>query len=127
MVTSGGVARLYVSNVTSGDAAFLLGPIGAMAAVPTAAVLIAVLRRPRWWVWFGGCLTVGVSLAWLAYWYYWGKAFDYADAYQPVPASIEASKTAAMALCAVCVVMLAAGAVVAIVKQERVTHVPSPL
>ncbi len=93
------------------DIVFLAGPVGAVAVVPAVVALLAVARRPRWAVWLTASLSAGVGLTWLSYWVLWGKAFDYADAFQPVPAPLEAALNTTMTLCAGGVVLLGATAI----------------
>ena len=89
-----------VWHMNLADVAFLVGPVGAVVLVPLALVLVAVNPRPRWVLLLGIALSVMAGAAWFTYWGLWGAAFDYADAYRPVPAAIEASLNTAMALSA---------------------------
>ena len=107
-------------------AIFLLITGGVPGVALGAGVLIAVLRDPRWWVWLGTLLALGEIIAWLVFWYFWGKAFDYADANQPVPQSIRAAEDAAVALCAAGVGLLATGSGIALFQHARARHAPRP-
>ena len=109
------------------DIVFLVGPVGAVAVVPAVVALLAVVRRPRWAVWLTASLSVGVGVAWLSYWVLWGKAFDYADAFRPVPAPLEDALNTTMALCAGGVVLLGATAVtIALLAMSQRASLRSP-
>lgn len=47
-------------------------------------------------------------MAFVAYWYAWGKAFDYADTYRPVPPPIDRASNIAIAVGFVATMMVAA-------------------
>ena len=49
-----------------------------------------------------------MALAWLAYWYLWGKAFEYGDTYRPVPRALDRALNIAMAACFILSVAIAA-------------------
>lgn len=108
-----------------GNTAFMVGPIGAILVIPLAvvAVVVGVLRRPRWAVRAIVARQAGAGVAWLAYWVLWYRAFDYADAGKPVPAPIEAASNATMVLCAGGIVLLttAAGAL-AVSRRRQIEH-----
>ena len=83
------------------DPVFLIGPLGAVVVVPVAMAVLAVRRQPRWAVWLGIGLALIVAASWLGYWFLWGRGFDYADAYQPVPAAVDTGLSVTMTLAAV--------------------------
>jgi len=69
---------------------FLTGPIGAPLLAPLSVTAIAVVKGPRWvFVILGAALTAVVAWSFIAYWFLWGKAFDYADANKLVPARLD--------------------------------------
>jgi hypothetical protein len=86
--------------MSAGDVLFLLGPVGALLLVPGACVLVLVGGRPKWAMWAVLALGPVAAVSWVAYWVSWGRAFEYADAYQPVPGSVEGIAGAAMGMCA---------------------------
>lgn len=99
------------------DLVFLTGPIGAPVLVPLSVAAIAVVKGPRWaFIILGAALTAVVGLSFIAYWFLWGQAFDYADANKPVPARLDLASNVTMTLCGIAslaLVVLAAAAVVA--------------
>ena len=98
---------------------FYLGPFGAPFLVPTAAVVIAVLRRPVWLLWGGGVVTVWTALAWVVFLWFWGEGFDYADANRPVPTGIDAAMNIAAVVCAGGVAILMVLLVATVVDLRR--------
>src|SRR5215210_2986731 len=82
-----------------GDAAFLVGPLGALLLVPAACVLVVAGRRPRWAMWAVVVLAPIAAVSWLVYWVSLGRSFEFADAYQPVPDSVQRIGDAAMSIC----------------------------
>ena len=47
-------------------------------------------------------------LAWVTYWYLWGKALDYADTYRPVPVALDRASNIAIAACFMSTLLVAA-------------------
>lgn len=104
--------------MTAADAMFLLGPVGALAVVP-ASVAILVWSRPRTWaIWVGVMLVATVAAGWLAYWVNWGWAFEYADAFQPIPAALAARQERLSAVTAVSTIGLAMAAVACVASKR---------
>lgn len=73
----------------------LVGPLVALCIC----VLLAVARQPRRVVTVAMALTAALAVSWVTYWYLWGKAFDYADSYRPVPLALDRASTLLTALC----------------------------
>jgi hypothetical protein len=92
--------------MSAADVAFLLGPIGALLVVPAASLLVLAGRRPKWAMWAVVALAPIATVTWLVYWLSWGRAFEYADAYQSVPDSVQGVGDAAMGTCAAAVLAL---------------------
>lgn len=101
------------------DIAFLAGPLGALVIAPVAVVVLVVRRPPRWILWLGVALVLIVAASWLGYWFLWQRAFGYADAYEPVPAAVDAGEGVTMAVAAVGSVGLAMTTVTALVFPTR--------
>jgi hypothetical protein len=99
------------------DLVFLTGPFGGGLVLTILSwTVIAVVKRPRWVYILGVTLTAVFVWSFVAYWFLWGKAFDYADADKPVPARIDFASNVSMTLCslaALALVVLAAAAVLA--------------
>lgn len=93
-----------------GDVAFVVGIFLGPPLVLIACVLLRVARQPRWVLATALALSAVTALAWIAYWYLWGKAFEYADAdtYAPVPAALDRASNIAIAVCFTGTMMLAA-------------------
>lgn len=104
--------------MTVDDAAFLVGPLGALVLMPLAVMTLA-FRRPRWGAWVGAPLLVAVVYSWLAYWLYWGRAFDFADGNHQVPDSLEAQKLFWSAATAAFMVALALAAGVSLARPGQ--------
>ena len=51
-----------------------------------------------------------MAMAWFFYWYLWGKVFDYADTYRPVPLALDRASNIAIAVCFTSSVLVAARA-----------------
>jgi hypothetical protein len=101
------------------DLVFLFGPVGAVVLVPLAMAVFAVRRQPRWAVWLGICLAMIVSAAWLGYWLLWGRGFDNADAFQPVPTAVNTGLGVTMTVAAVGTAALTVLAATALVAPRR--------
>lgn len=100
------------------EAAFIVGPFGALVLLPLS-VMTVVWRRPAWGLWVAAPLVVGTVVSWLAYWLFWGRAFELADTYQPVPESLLAQKEWATAATAAFMVALVVVAVVSLARPRR--------
>jgi hypothetical protein len=87
--------------------------------VSLAMSVLAVCRQPRWAVWLGICLALIVSAGWLGYWFLWGRAFDSADAFQPVPATVNTGLGVTMTVAAVGTAALTVLAAIALVAPRR--------
>ena len=102
------------------DVVFLTGPIVAPVLVPLSVTAIAVVKGPRWvFVILGAALTAVVGSSFIAYWFLWGKAFDYADANKPVPARLDLASNVAMTLCSIATLALVVLAATAVVEKRR--------
>ena len=98
------------------DLVLLTGPFGALVLAPLSFTVLAVVKRPRWVFILGAALTAVAALSFIAYWFLWGQAFDYADTNKPVPSRLDVASNVAMTLCSLAslaLVVLAAAAVVA--------------
>jgi hypothetical protein len=111
--------RCSVRRMGLADLVFLLGPVGAVVLVPVAVAVLAVRRQPRWAVWLGICLALIVSAAWLGYWFLWGRGFDSADAFQPVPAAVDTGLGVTMTVAAVGTAAFTVLAAAALVTPRR--------
>jgi hypothetical protein len=90
-----------------------------MVLVPLAMAVLAVRRQPRWAVWLGICLALVVSAGWLGYRFLWGGGFDSADAFQPVPATVNSGWGVTMTVAAVGTAALTVLAATALVAPRR--------
>ncbi|KGN34393.1 hypothetical protein N802_12375 [Knoellia sinensis KCTC 19936] len=104
--------------MTAAEASFLLGPVGALLVVPTAMATLVLARPSRRAAWGGAALAAVVAACWLAYWVNWGWVFDYADALQPVPASLEVRQTRLSVATAVGTVGLALAAGITLARTR---------
>jgi hypothetical protein len=98
------------------DLVFLTGPLGGLVLTVVSCAVIAAVKRPRWVYILGATLTAVFVWSFIAYWFLWGEAFDFADANKPVPARLDVASNVAMTLCgiaALALVVLAAAAVLA--------------
>jgi len=82
-----------------GDFVFVVGVFAGPLLVLSTCVLLRVTRQPRWVLISAVALSAVMALAWVAYWYLWGKAFDYADTYRPVPPALDWASNVAIAAC----------------------------
>lgn len=105
------------------DLVFLTGPIGAPVLASLSVAAIAVVRGPRLvFIVLGAALTAVVALSFIAYWFFWGPAFDYADANRPVPTRLDLASNLMMTLSSIAslaLVVLAAAAVIAKLRARR--------
>jgi hypothetical protein len=95
-----------------------VGPLGAVVVVPLAMVVLAVRRYPTWAVWVGGLMALAAAVSWLAYWFLWGRTFDYADAYQQVPGRLDTALGVTMTVAALGCVGVTLIAVTSIVHSR---------
>jgi hypothetical protein len=93
--------RCSVCTMSLADLVFLLGPLGAVVVVPVAMAVLAIRRQPRWAVWLGVGLALIVATAWLGYWFLWGRGFESADSFEPVPAAVDTGLGVTMTVAAV--------------------------
>lgn len=114
---------------TIGDVVFVVGVFAGPLLVLSTCVLLRVTRQPRWVFVTAAALSAVMALAWVTYWYAWGKAFDYADTYRPVPLALDRASDVAIAACFMLSVLVAAlGAsrlVVAWINRGKAGLVPS--
>lgn len=88
--------RNYDSPVSPLDLAFVVGPLGAPVISTLSIVALAVVRPARRGMWLGVTFLAVTAVAWLTYWFMWGKAFDRVDAGLDPRANIEAAMNAAI-------------------------------
>ena len=69
---------------------------------------IVATRQPRWVSATATAFGVIAATAFIAYWYLWGKAFDYADANRSVPTALDQASNIAIAVCLVASLSVAA-------------------
>lgn len=93
---------------TIGDIVFAVGIIAGPPLVLSTGVLLRVTRQPRWVFATAVALSAVMALAWVTYWYLWGKAFDYADTYAPVPLALDRASTIAITACFTSTLLVAA-------------------
>ncbi|MGH3987656.1 MAG: hypothetical protein ACRDTZ_10100 [Pseudonocardiaceae bacterium] len=96
-----------------GDLAFVVALSIGPAIFIVSIVLLLVLRQPRWvraTVVALGAVTVA---SFAAYAYVWGRAFDHADANQPVPRGIDLASNATL------LIFVCAGAAVVTLGAAR--------
>jgi len=102
------------------DLVFLTGPFGALVLAPLSVTAIAVVKGPRWvFIILGAALTAVAALSFIAYWFLWGQAFDYADTNKPVPARLDLASNVAMTLCSIASLALVVLAATAVVAKRR--------
>src|SRR5690348_3333189 len=103
----------------------LVGPLVALCIC----VLLAAARQPRRVVTVAMALTAALAISWVAYWYLWGKAFDYADNYQPVPLGLDRASTLLIVVCVLLSLLVSAlgASRLAVARTERRlgSHSPS--
>lgn len=93
---------------TIADLPFVVGIlVGPPLAVVTC-VLLKGARQPRWVLATALAPSAVAALASVAYWYLWGKAFEYADTYRPVPPGVDRASNIAIAVGFVSTLMVAA-------------------
>ncbi len=106
-------------SMSLADIAFAVGPLGAVVVVPLAMVVLAVRRHPVWAVWLGALLALTVAVSWLAYWFLWGSAFDYANAFKQVPGRVDTALGVTMTVAALGCVGVALTTVTAVAHSRR--------
>ena len=84
---------------TIADFVFAVGIFAGPPLVLSTCVLLLVTRQPRWVLVTAVALSAVMAIAWVTYWYLWGKAFDYADTYRPVPLALDRASNIAIAVC----------------------------
>ena len=114
-----GRVQRTVTAMNSPDLVFLTGPVGALVLAPLSFTAIAVVKRPGWVFILGAALTAVVAWSFVAYWFLWGQAFDYADTNKPVPARLDAASNVAMTLCSIASLALVVLAATAVVTKLR--------
>ena len=82
-----------------GDFVFIVGVFAGPLLVLSTCVLLRATRQPPWVFITAVALSAVMALAWVTYWYLWGKAFDYADTYRPVPPALDRASNVAIAAC----------------------------
>ena len=82
-----------------GDFVFVVGMFAGPLLVLSTCVLLRVTCQPRWVFISAVALSGVMALAWVTYWYLWGRAFDYADTYRPVPLALDRASNVAIAAC----------------------------
>lgn len=111
-----GRGQSIVTSMNIPDLVFLTGPFGGLVLALLSVTAIAVVKRPRWVFILGAALTAVFALSFIAYWFLWVQAFDYADLNKPVPAVLDIASNVAMTMCSIAslaLVVLAVAAVVA--------------
>ena len=93
---------------TIADLVFAVGIFAGPPLVLSTCVLLLVTRQPRWVLVTAVALSAVMAMAWVSYWYLWGKAFDYADTYRPVPLALDRASNIAIAVCFTSSVLVAA-------------------
>lgn len=102
------VALQTVLVTTIGDFMFMVGIFAGPPLVLSACVLLRVARQPRWVFATAVALSAVMVLAWVAYWFLWGEAFDYADTYRAVPLALDRASDIAVTACFLSSVLVAA-------------------
>ncbi|MGH3986152.1 MAG: hypothetical protein ACRDTZ_02380 [Pseudonocardiaceae bacterium] len=77
------------------DLFFVAAFASAPAILALAACGIFLVPRPKWVTAFALVNATVMAGAFVTYWVLWGRAFDYADTYRPVPKSIDQASTIA--------------------------------
>ena len=93
---------------TIADLPFVVGVLVGPPLALVTCVLVMGARQPRWVLATTVALSAVAAMAFVAYWYAWGKAFDYADTYRPVPPPIDRASNIAIAVGFVATMMVAA-------------------
>ena len=93
---------------TIADLPFVVGALVGPPLALVTCVLVMGARQPRWVLATTVALSAVAAMAFVAYWYAWGKAFDYADTYRPVPPPIDRASNIAIAVGFVATMMVAA-------------------
>ena len=88
------------------DVAFVVGALTAPLVVPLALAVIVACRPAKKTLWIAVGTALLSGLAWFAYWYFWGIAFDYVDTGRPYTTTVEYGLHVSVAVSAACCVML---------------------
>ena len=104
------------------DLAFLVGPLGAPIIGILVMVALAVARPTKWALWIGTPLFGLTAVAWLTYWFLWGREFDRVDAELDPIASSEVGMNAAIWACAAGCIALVVTAVCAFGSRRVVSE-----
>lgn len=100
--------RHTVLMSTIGDVVFVVGIFVGPPLVVSTCVVLRASRQPRWVFATALALSAVTAIAWVAYWYLWGRAFDYADTYRNVPPALDRASNIAIVVCFISSVMVAA-------------------
>lgn len=104
----------------------LAGPLaGPLLAAGSCAAVAVVTRRLRA-VLPVAALTLVMLVSWVSYWFFWGKAFEAADAVRDVPGEVELASDVAMATCAVSAIAVTTVAFVVVSRRLRWRSVEAP-
>jgi hypothetical protein len=85
-------------------------------------VLLVTMQTSRWVSTTALTLTVVAALSFVAYWYLWGEAFNYADSNRAVPWTLDAVSNLAMVVGVVAGVAVLALGVARLVTARIATH-----
>ena len=105
--TPRGLAQTVLMT-TIADLVFLVGIFMGPLLVVGTCVMLRMTRQPQWVFATAIGLSAVTALAWVTYWYLWGEAFEYADAYRPVPPALDRASSVAIAVCFISSVLVAA-------------------
>lgn len=101
------------------DLAFIVGPLGAPVIGILSIVALVVVRPAHRAMWLGITFLGVTAVAWLTYWFMWGKTFDRVDAGLDPRANIEVAMNAANWASAAGCVALAVTAILAFWSARR--------
>ena len=105
------------------DLAFVVGPLGAPIIGILVMVALAVARPTKWAISLGAPIFVFTAVAWLTYWFLWGRAFDRVDAELDPIAGLEVALNAAIWACAAGCIAHVVTAAIAFESARRVRTV----
>jgi formate hydrogenlyase subunit 3/multisubunit Na+/H+ antiporter MnhD subunit len=110
---------------------FVFGPFGGFALAPLSMIAIAVTSyRRRAVLLVSSLLMVVFVVAFVRFWYFWGKGFDYADAEKPVPRSVNIAQDTAAAisvLACAALLLIASTALATKLRERRTAEDPAAL
>ncbi|HET8982141.1 MAG TPA: hypothetical protein VFN47_05610 [Pedococcus sp.] len=92
---------------------------GAPALLALGAVGILVTPHPRWVSALALVFASVMIVAFAVFWVVWGRAFEYADTYRPVPASLDLAGDIAAIVFAAAYVLFLLTAIAALIKRKR--------